>query len=145
MSENLSRRQLMLLLGVAAVPAIGCSSEEVQDVVDEIDTETLETASVALRGYAIVSCLVGPRIVSLPAPGVRVLAVFLVVSSVATKLVIEYLDVELRKRHVTEAINEKESKAIESELSVTFQLENGDTESVPLGANQYEQAVDSAQ
>jgi len=138
MSDNFSRRQLMLLLGASTIPAIGCSSDDVQEVVDQIDTETLETATVALHGYALVSCLVGPRIVSLPAPGVRVLAVFLVVSSVATKLVIEYLDVELRKRRLTELLREEETKAIESELAVLFTTESGESESVLLGANQYD-------
>ncbi|QDT10333.1 hypothetical protein [Planctomycetes bacterium K23_9] len=138
MSKNLSRRHLMLLLGATAIPATGCSTEDVQNAVDELDTETLETASVALRGYAIVSCLVGQRVVTLPAPGVRVLAVFLIVSGVASKLVIEYLDVELRKRHVTETLSEEESKTIESDLLVTFQLESGETETVQLGPNQYD-------
>ncbi|MGB7346152.1 MAG: hypothetical protein WBD20_18180 [Pirellulaceae bacterium] len=138
MNYNLSRRHLMFLLGTAAIPAAGCSSEQIQETVDQIDTETLETATVALRGYALISCVIGPRVLALPAPGVRVLAVFLVVSSVATKLVIEYLDVELRKRHVTEALSEAESKAIEADIAVTFNLENGEKETVSLGPNQYD-------
>jgi hypothetical protein len=138
MPTDLSRRTWLLLAGVASIPTVGCSTSDVQEVVEDLDTETLEDAAVALRGYALVSCLVGPRVFSLPAPGVRVLAVFLVASGIATKLVIEYLDVELRKRHVAEALSEEEVKAIESDLAVTFNLDNGETESVPLGPNQYE-------
>jgi hypothetical protein len=137
MAVNLSRRKWMLLTAAAA-PAVGCSTSDVQEVVQDIDTDTLEDAAVVLRGYALVSCIVGPRVFSLPVPGVRVLAVFLVTSGIATKLVIEYLDVELRKRHVAEALSEEEVKAIESDLAVTFNLDNGGKESVPLGPNQYE-------
>jgi hypothetical protein len=35
-------------------------------------------------------------------------------------------------------LDEAEQRQIESDLAVTFQLENGQTESVPLGPNQYE-------
>ena len=90
-----------------------------------------------MKGFALVSFAVGPRIVSLPAPGVRVVAVFLIVSGVATKIAVQYLDVQLRKRYVEEALTEEETRAIESDLAVKFQTENGDTETVQLGANQY--------
>ena len=136
-----SRRHLLLASAAASLPvAAGCSGEDVQEKIDSLDTDTIESATVALKGLALVSCLAGPRIVMLPVPGVRIIAVCLVVSSVATKLAIEYLDVELRKRYIAEAVSEEEAKAIEGELAVTFTMQNGETEKVVLGPNQYEEA-----
>ena len=138
--SQINRRNLLLSSLALSLPvAAGCSSESVHDAVEELGTPTIETASVALRGYAIVACLIGPRVFALPAPGVRVLGVFLIVTSVATKLAIEYLDVELKKRYVSEALSEKELALVERELSIAFQLENGETETQPLGPNQYDE------
>ena len=137
--NRINRRNLLLTAAAVSIPAaVGCSKDSVHETIDSIDTETIESASVALKGFAIVSCMVGPRIVALPAPGVRVLAVCLVVSGIATKLAIEYLDVELKRRYITEALEEAEAKQIEQDLAVTFSLENGDKETVVLGANKYE-------
>lgn len=135
--RDFSRRALLVAVAAALPVASGCSTETVRETVADIDTDTLENTTLALRGFAILSVAIGPRLIPLPAPGVRVLAVFLIVSGVATKLAIEYLDVELRQRHFAEALNDEEAKAIESDLAVTFQLENGNTEKVQLGANQY--------
>ncbi|NND99579.1 MAG: hypothetical protein HKN47_19865 [Pirellulaceae bacterium] len=137
--SQINRRNLLLSAAALSLPAtVGCSGNQVQETLDGIDTDTMESAAVALKGYALVSCLIGPRVFALPAPGVRVLAVFLVVSGVATKLAIEYLDVELRKRYVAEALTDEEIKVIETDLAVTFQLENGNTEKTLLGPNQYD-------
>ena len=138
---QISRRNLLLTAGALAVPAtVGCAPEDVQKTVENLETETLENAAMALKGYVIVSFMIGPKVVTLPAPGVRVLAVFLVVSGLASKLAIEYLDVELRKRYVEEAVTEEQMKSIEADLAVNFQLKNGDVESVPLGPNQYDES-----
>lgn len=139
--SRMNRRNLLLSsLALTAPVAVGCSSESVKETVENLDTSTIETASLALNGYAIVACLIGPRVFTLPAPGVRVLSVFLVVTSVATKLAIEYLDAELKKRYVEEALSEQETALIERELAITFQLENGEQETQPLGPNQYDEA-----
>lgn len=141
-NEHSNRRDFarrgLLIAAAAALPAVsGCSTNTVHETVADMDTDTLENAALAMRGFAILSVAIGPRLIPLPAPGVRVLAVFLIVSGVATKLAIEYLDVELRQRHFAEALSEEEAKAIETDLAVKFHLENGNTEQVQLGANQY--------
>ncbi len=128
-----------MLIAVAAAPVLaGCDADAVQDAIDSAETDTLETGSLALRGFAIVAYVVGTRVVTLPTPGVRILGVVLIITSLTTKLAIEYLDVELKKRYVAEELDPSEQRQIESDLAVTFQLENGQTESVPLGPNQYE-------
>ena len=71
-------------------------------------------------------------------PAVRILGVALLTSGLVTFLVIEYLDEELRRRSVREALEDQERTAIESQLAVEFITENGFKESVALGPNQYE-------
>lgn len=139
--SRINRRNLLLsTLALSAPIAVGCSSESVKEAVEDLDTSTIENASLVLNGYAIAACLVGPRVFTFPAPGVRVLSVFLIVTSVATKLAIEYLDAELKKRYVEEALSEQEAALIEREQAITFQLENGEKETQPLGPNQYAEA-----
>lgn len=136
-----SRRRVLLAVAAPTVtlPLVsGCGSDTVKETIAEADTQTLEQSKVALRGFAIVTYIVGARVVTLPTPGVRILGVALVITSIATKLAIEYLDVELKKRYVAEELSEEEARAIESDLHVVFQLENGDSEKVPLGENRYE-------
>lgn len=125
-------------LAVSSVSSTGCSSELVDQRVAEMPTETLAESQIALRGFQIVAFMVGKRLVTLPHPAVRVLGVALLTSGAVTFLVVEYLDIELKKRRVREAIDEQERIAIESELAVEFQTENGFTEKVALGPNQYE-------
>lgn len=142
--QSIHRRR-MLIAAVAAAPALaGCDSDTVQEAIDNAETETLETGSLALRGFAIVAYVVGTRVVTLPTPGVRILGVALIITSLTTKLAIEYLDVELNKRYVVEEVNESEQRQIEADLMVTFQLENDTSETVPLGPNQYESGETNA-
>ncbi len=131
-------RRRMLIVAATIPAAAGCDRETVDGKIAELDTETLQQGTVALRGFAIVAYVIGARVVMLPTPGVRVLGVALIVTSVATKLAVEYLDVELKKRYIAEELEETEARQLEADLAVTFQLENGDKEQVPLGPNRYE-------
>ena len=136
--QSINRRRMLIAVAAAAPGLAGCDTDSVQEAIDSAETDTLETGSLALRGFAIVAYVVGTRVVTLPTPGVRILGVFLIITSLTTKLAIEYLDVELKKRYVAKELDESEQRQVESDLAVTFQLENGQTESVPLGPNQYE-------
>ena len=136
--SKLQRRQAILAMAASATTLCGCGSDSVDDAVADLSTPTLENARVGLRGFQIVAFMVGKRLVQLPHPAVRILGVALLTSGAATYLVIEYLSVELNKRSVREALEEQELAAIESALAVEFVTENGFTESVALGPNQYE-------
>ncbi len=135
-----NRRGLLLFAGGLGLAA-GCSgqnpTELTQQAVESLDTDTLENGKLVLRGFALVSYMVGTRVVFLPTPAVRILGVALIFSSVATKLAIEYLDDELTRRHHTVEVSGDEVKAIETSAEVRFQTEHGETETVRLGPNQY--------
>lgn len=138
-SLRLSRRR-MLLAATGATALVGCGSnlsETTEEMVDSIDTSTLESGKLALRGFAIVSYMVGTRVVMLPSPGVRILGVVLIFGTIATKLAIEYLDDELKKRYHTDELSEEDARQIEMDGVVKFQTEDGETESVRLSPNQY--------
>ena len=141
--NKLQRRQALLVMISAPAVAAGCNRNELSEATEDMPTVFLENTRVGLRGFQIVSMTVGQRIIFLPTPGVRVLGVALLVSGLVTLLVIEYLDVELKRRVVREELSDAERIAVESKLAVEFQTENGLSESVALGPNQYEQ-VDSA-
>ena len=135
---KIQRRQAIIAIAASAAAAGGCSSSIVDETVAETSTPTLENTRVGLRGFQIVAFTVGKRLVQLPPPAVRILGVALLTSGLATFLVIEYLDIELKKRSLRELLVTEELTAIESDLAVVFTTENGLTESVALGPNQYE-------
>ena len=74
----------------------------------------------------------------LSVPAIRIIGVSLIVSAGVTKLVIRYLDVELKRRESEEILTSDELVELESAQKVSFQLENGYSEDVVLGPNQYE-------
>lgn len=105
--ERPTRRQILSLTAIAMTASVtGCSSstvtdtvdgavDELQENLDETSTEDLQRYKLALRGYAIVSMTIAGRIVFLPYPGMRILTVMIMVSSVSAKLVVQYIDDEL--------------------------------------------------
>ncbi|MGB0596873.1 MAG: hypothetical protein ACPGLY_09290 [Rubripirellula sp.] len=123
----------------APVVATGCSRDEVSEATEEMPTAVLQNTRIGLRGFQLVSMTVGQRIIFLPTPGVRVLGVALLVSGLVTFLVVEYLDVELKRRMVKEELSDTERIAAESSLGIEFQTDNGLKEFVALGPNQYEE------
>ncbi|MEM8671422.1 MAG: hypothetical protein AAGG48_28135 [Planctomycetota bacterium] len=137
--NRLQRRQALMAMIATPVLATGCSRQEISEATEDISTDALQSTRVGLRGFQIVSLMVGQRIIFLPAPGVRVLGVALLVSGLATLLVVEYLDVELKRRTIREELSDDERIGVESSLAVEFQTDNGLTESVALGPNQYEE------
>jgi hypothetical protein len=137
--NTLQRRHALLLIMASPIAASGCSRQEIAEATSDVPTEVLTNTRIGLRGFQIVAFTVGQRMVFLPLPAVRILGVALLVSGVATFLVVEYLDVELKRRIVREELSDKERIAIESNLAVEFQTDNGLTESVALGPNRYEE------
>lgn len=135
---GIQRRDAMLLIAASTATVAGCNSRAIENTVAATETDTLQSTRVGLRGFQLVAFTVGKRLVQLPHPAVRILGIALVTSGVATFLAIEYLDVELKKRSVREALDEYERSEVEAALAVTFQTENGFDESVALGPNQYE-------
>ncbi len=134
MAYLVTRRDLVTTGGLALLTA-GCG-EAVPDV-EKVSTPTIQGSKIALRGYQIVAAKVGDRLIRLPHPGVRILAVVLIISAIATELVIEYLDDELQRREVREAITEEEKILIEGRRSVVFITEKGQEKKVSLGDNRY--------
>lgn len=136
--NRIQRRQAILAIAATSIAAGGCERQKIDQTIAETSTETLENTRVGLRGFQIIAFTVGRRIVYLPHPAVRILGVALVTSGVVTFLLIEYLDVELKRRSMREALAQREIALIESQVAVNFTTENGLTESVALGPNQYE-------
>ncbi len=141
--RRMNRRNMIVSAAAIGLPAAaGCQSETVSDVISDaaanVETETIEEGLVALKGFEIVAWEVGKRVIFLPHPAIRIIGVTLIISAGAAKLAIEYLDVELNRRKVEETLSGDEVVQIESDQSVTFQLENGYTENVALGPSQYE-------
>lgn len=138
-----------LFIGIAAssvaLAAAGCSKSKVPEAVaeavdnklQEASTEQLRQAKVVLHGYAIVSMMIGKRLVFLPKPGMRILAVLIIATSVAAKLSLEYIDDELIRRKFEEDLTAEERSQIESSGSVTFQTESGATEDVRISPTVY--------
>ena len=154
MNPTTNRRQL-LLIGSATVAAttVGCGSSattkpivevvddvatEVQDAVSEADTRDLKRYKLALRGYQIVSFSIASRVVFLPYPGMRIVSVAIVATSVAAKLAVEYIDDELIQRKIEEAISDSERSAVESDGYVEFETESGLTEQTQLAPTLYD-------
>jgi len=106
-----NRRQILSMTAMAAtVSAIGCNSSNVidpitksvdsaadgiQGAVESTSTSDLKRYKIALRGYQFVSMYIAGRVVFLPYPGMRILSVIIIASSVAAKLTVEYIDDEL--------------------------------------------------
>ncbi len=124
----------------ATVSAIGCNSSNVTDpitksvdsaadgiqgAVESTSTSDLKRYKIALRGYQFVSMYIAGRVVFLPYPGMRILSVIIVASSVAAKLTVEYIDDELIQRKVEESLTSNERSKIESDRYVTFTTESG--------------------
>lgn len=138
-----------LFIGIAAssvaLAGAGCSKSNVPEAVaeavdnklQEASTEQLRQAKVVLHGYAIVSMVIGKRLVFLPKPGMRILAVLIIATSVAASLSIEYIDDELIRRKFDENLTPEERSQIESSGSVTFQTESGATEDVRISPTVY--------
>lgn len=136
--NTLQRRQALVALIATPIAVAGCRQNDFEQIADELSTDTLQNARVGLRGFQLVSFMVGQRIILLPAPGVRILGAALLVSGIATFLVVEYLDIELKRRTIREELSDDERMGLESSLALELQTENGLTEKVALGANQYE-------
>lgn len=144
--DRTHRRNFLLCVAAGIPVAAGCNTSEisdtvsatVEDVTEDIDTETLEEGMVALRGFEIVAWEIGKRVIWLPVPAVRIIGVSLIVSAGAAKLAITYLDIELNRREVKESLMDEELVELESGQAVKFQLHNGYSEEVPLGPNRYE-------
>ena len=136
-----NRRQILSMTAmVATASTIGCNpsnvidpisesvdsaANKVQDAVENTSSSDLKRYKIALRGYQIVSMYIAGRVVFLPYPGMRILAVVIVASSVAAKLSVEYIDDELIHRKIEESLTSKERSAIESDRCVTFTTESG--------------------
>ncbi|MEM6366252.1 MAG: hypothetical protein AAF745_17625, partial [Planctomycetota bacterium] len=127
MKPTTNRRQL-LLIGSAAFAAttVGCgpsaetkpiveavddAAADVQDAIRKTDTQDLKRYKLALRGYQIVSFAIASRVVFLPYPGMRIVSVAIVATSVAAKLAVEYIDDELIQRRIEELISDSERSA----------------------------------
>jgi hypothetical protein len=136
-----SRRQILSMTAMAATgSAIGCNSSNVidpitksvdsaadgiQGAVESTSTSDLKRYKIALRGYQFVSMYIAGRVVFLPYPGMRILSVIIVATSVAAKLTVEYIDDELIQRKVEESLTSNERSKIESDRYVTFTTESG--------------------
>ena len=110
---------------------------EVDEVVDETSTEDLERYRVALRGYEIVSGMIGPRVFFLPYPGMRILSVVIVATTVSAKLAVKYIDTELIQRQFEEELTDEELSLVEADGYVRFETESGVSETVMLGPSEY--------
>lgn len=153
MLQTSNRRQILLSAATAVSgAAIGCGSstvtqgpvETANDVIDDLEeavsdasNEELKQYKLALRGYQIVSLHLAGRTVFLPYPGMRILSVMLVVTSVAAKLAVEYIDDELILRKIEESLTDRERTMIETDGYVTFKTESGLTEKVYLAPADY--------
>lgn len=146
MSRLEQRRTFLLSVGGLAAVAAGCDrvsdvgsdSLSIDGAVDAASTSELRTTKLALRGYEIVSMLVAKRVVFLPYPAMRVVAVTLVVSSLAAHLAVQYIDEELVMRKLEEKLSAEERAYLESEGSVEFETASGLSEKVVLGPTEYE-------
>lgn len=149
----MQRRSFLSFSAVAAAVSVaGCDKSQVtapvtatvdqvnaelEKRVDETSTDQLENYRVALRGYEIVSGMIGPRVFFLPYPGMRILSVLIVATTVSAKLVVKYIDTELIQRQLEEGLSEDERVAIESDGYVAFKTESGVDERTFLAPSQY--------
>lgn len=117
--------------------SIDNAAGELQAVVNDAATEDLKRYKVALRGYQIVSPYIAGRVVLLPYPGMRVLAVFIVATSVSAKLAIEYIDDELIHRKFEESLTDRERSEVERDGYIEIETDSGVTEKVYLAATKY--------
>ena len=139
------RRQFFLVSGVGLVAASGCgSSDPITDTVVAVDeaiataeTDDLRSAKLALRGYQLVSFTLGPRVMFLPYPGMRILSVVIVASGLVAKLVVDYIDDELIRRQIEEELAGEVRAQLEADGFVQFKTESGVSEKVYLGPTVY--------
>ncbi|MFK8115033.1 MAG: hypothetical protein AB8B91_22720 [Rubripirellula sp.] len=143
--SKLDRRTFAISSVAVSLAAVGCNSnqalEVADDLTDSVSTENLEAARISLRGYEIVTLFIGPRVVTLPVPGARILTVLVIASGLAAKLVVSYLDEKLTVRKVTEALTDQERGLLESEGKVRFQTASGIDEDVFLAPTKYEEEL----
>ncbi|MCC9641122.1 hypothetical protein LOC71_02475 [Rhodopirellula sp. JC740] len=149
----MQRRQFLSLSAVAAAASVaGCDkgqmtapvaatvdqvNAELERKVEETSTDQLENYRVALRGYEIVSGMIGPRVFFLPYPGMRILSVLIVATTVSAKLVVKYIDTELIQRQLEEDLKKEERTRIEADGYVAFKTESGVEERTFLAPTQY--------
>jgi hypothetical protein len=139
MSQQSSRRSFIAGVAGTSVVASGCSKDPTE-VIKAAPTPVVQHTKIGLRGYQIVAAKAGEKLIKFPHPVVRVLAVALVITAVASELVIEYLDDELQSRQIREALSEEQRMEVERQRSVTFVTANGQEEKVPLGDNRYDRS-----
>lgn len=134
-SRLITRRDLLIAGGMALF-TIGCGNKS--PTVATAPTPAIQGSKIALRGYQIVAVKAGEKLIQLPHPALRILAVALIISAVGSEILIVYLDDELRRREIREAISEEQRIFLEEQRAVTFLTENGQEESIPLRDNVYE-------
>ncbi|MEX1028036.1 MAG: hypothetical protein WD049_08525 [Candidatus Paceibacterota bacterium] len=140
-----SRRTFFVTFAGALAGASGCDRDgdgsdgtgAIGEAIDGASTEDLKTARLALRGYEIVSLTIARRVVFLPYPGMRIVAVFLVATTVAAHLVVKYIDEELIMRRIEETLSSEEKLAVEGDGYVEFETESGLLEKVYLAPTKY--------
>lgn len=111
---------------------------KIQVTVDSTATNDLKSYKVALRGYEIVAMMIAGRVVLLPYPGMRILSVLIVASSLSARLAIQYIDDELIQRRIDETLTGRERSVIESDGYVEFTTETGLSEKVYLAPTEYQ-------
>ena len=139
------RRQFFLMSGVSLAAASGCGSGNpitetvvaVDDAIATADTADLRSAKLALRGYQLVSFTLGPRVMFLPYPGMRILSVAIVASGLVAKLVVDYIDDELIRRQIEEELTSEVRAQLEADGFVQFKTESGVSEKAYLGPTVY--------
>lgn len=139
MTQQPSRRTFIAGIAGLSAAASGCGKSPTDVVKDATESE-IQYTKIGLRGYQIVAAKVGEKLIKFPHPAIRVLVVALLITAVASGLVIEYLDDELLRRQIREALSDEQRMQIERHRAVTFVTENGQEENVPLGENCYSES-----
>lgn len=150
MNQNLapkySRRKILAGAGLAFLTTAGCDKlsdsaaqvdEAVREQVESTSTQTLQITKVALKGYELVSFAVAKRVISLPVPGVRIIAATLVVTAVGAHLAVDYIDEELIVRKYKEKLSPEEQTVVETKGQISFQTASGNEETVYLAPTEY--------
>jgi hypothetical protein len=76
-------------------------------------------------------------VVQLPYPGMRILSVFIMATSISARLAVKYLDNELMRRQFEEPLTVDERASIESNGYIAFKTETGVNENKYLAAIDY--------
>ena len=121
--------------GCVAATAGGCGSPEA--VVKAIPESQLQTVKLVLKGYQIVSLLIGQRVVMMPHPAMRILSVVINVSSSVAKMAVDYISEELMIRRLEEKLTAEERSSVEGAHFVKFTCETGLEQLVYLAPTQY--------